>query len=468
MLAASFCTLAPQQVGGERTNMNSTVADGDEVQEYDDLAGFSPVDSSSVWEVCGGADDFAVVKEEFVESCHNWCNPWGSPMMQSPMQPVPVLKSSGSRRSIRDILREVMVSEETLQCAVARLGGGAQGLQVLMDHVHFWASEPRDADVPATIRQGILDLASRGMGVREPACSGAAYTRALRKSHMVRQRGNPTRAQRGHHSKSQCGHQSRPWRTGARQQSWLHELEPELGSANGKGYEFLFQKELRASDVSSLGRIVLPKKDAERHLPFLMVREGVMLTLEDYHSGTFWTVRYRFWPNNKSRMYLLENIGGFVTYHRLQEGDLLLCYRNAQGGYVIRGQKVPRSVKASAKGSLSSKGAHAKTTETKSTMNSAAMPPTAEAMEGGQSTTTGTTDSTSFDSLECTLRELSDGFEDGYGATQQMDYRDSAYEDGGCKPPLLHDSSFDPVMAMLSVSNVKQRYMDGEEFLKPE
>jgi hypothetical protein len=26
-----------------------------------------------------------------------------------------------------------------------------------------------------------------------------------------------------------------------------------------QGYEFLFQKELRASDVSSLGRIVLPK-----------------------------------------------------------------------------------------------------------------------------------------------------------------------------------------------------------------
>jgi hypothetical protein len=112
-----------------------------------------------VWQVCGGADDFGAVKEEFVESRANW-GPWGSPM-QSPMQPVPVLKC-GSRRSIRDILREVTVSAETLQCAVARLGGGAQGLQVLMDHVHFWASEPRDADVPATIRQGILDLASRG------------------------------------------------------------------------------------------------------------------------------------------------------------------------------------------------------------------------------------------------------------------------------------------------------------------
>jgi hypothetical protein len=47
VLAASFCTPAPQQVGVERTNMNSTVADVDDVQEYDDLADFSPVDSSS-------------------------------------------------------------------------------------------------------------------------------------------------------------------------------------------------------------------------------------------------------------------------------------------------------------------------------------------------------------------------------------------------------------------------------------
>lgn len=32
--------------------------------------------------------------------------------------------------------------------------------------------------------------------------------------------------------------------------------------AIGQGFQFLFQKELRASDVSSLGRIILPKVDA--------------------------------------------------------------------------------------------------------------------------------------------------------------------------------------------------------------
>ncbi|KAH8948767.1 hypothetical protein BDL97_11G111000 [Sphagnum fallax] len=73
---------------------------------------------------------------------------------------------------------------------------------------------------------------------------------------------------------------------------------------------FLLHKELRPSDVSNLGRIVLPKKEAEHHLPFLAAREGQSIAMEDFDSGKIWTFRYRFWPNNKSRMYLLEITGG--------------------------------------------------------------------------------------------------------------------------------------------------------------
>ena len=122
---------------------------------------------SAVWEVCAGTEDFGTVdfstaiKDEFIDSCPNGPSfgednssplPWGFSV-----QPVPTLKSS-NKCSIRDnVLREVMVSEETLQSAVARLGGGAQGLKVLMDHVPYWASESHDADVAATIRKGIVD-----------------------------------------------------------------------------------------------------------------------------------------------------------------------------------------------------------------------------------------------------------------------------------------------------------------------
>jgi len=64
-----------------------------------------------------------------------------------------------SKRTFGDILRGVKVREDTLQCAVARLGGGTRGLQVLMEYVKFWALKSRDdEDATATIRRGIVDL----------------------------------------------------------------------------------------------------------------------------------------------------------------------------------------------------------------------------------------------------------------------------------------------------------------------
>ena len=99
----------------------------------------------------------------------------------------------------------------------------------------------------------------------------------------------------------------------------------------------LLQKELRPSDVGNLGRIILPKvslrvwdksvnrmlvvshlcrfhygagflwnrpelrifllvsqKEAEMHLPFLAVREGISLQMEDFDTGVCWSIRYRW------------------------------------------------------------------------------------------------------------------------------------------------------------------------------
>ncbi|KAM6573106.1 hypothetical protein CsatA_017186 [Cannabis sativa] len=44
---------------------------------------------------------------------------------------------------------------------------------------------------------------------------------------------------------------------------------------------FLFQKELRNSDVSSLRRMILPKKAAEAHLPVLESKEGIVINMDD-------------------------------------------------------------------------------------------------------------------------------------------------------------------------------------------
>lgn len=105
--------------------------------------------------------------------------------------------------------------------------------------------------------------------------------------------------------------------------------------------QFLLQKELKPSDVGSLGRIILPKRQAEEKLPHLDAKEGLTLSFEDLQTSQIWNLRFRFWPNNKTRMYLLESTGNFVRSHHLQEGDYIVLYRNrATGKFMINGRKV--------------------------------------------------------------------------------------------------------------------------------
>ncbi|KAF8108146.1 hypothetical protein N665_0114s0037 [Sinapis alba] len=103
---------------------------------------------------------------------------------------------------------------------------------------------------------------------------------------------------------------------------------------------FLFQKELKNSDVSSLRRMILPKKAAEAHLPALEYKEGIPLEMEDLDGLHVWTFKYRFWPNNNSRMYVLENTGDFVNTHRVQPGDFIMLYQYLDSyNYVIQAKK---------------------------------------------------------------------------------------------------------------------------------
>ncbi|XP_021756065.1 B3 domain-containing transcription factor FUS3-like [Chenopodium quinoa] len=100
---------------------------------------------------------------------------------------------------------------------------------------------------------------------------------------------------------------------------------------------FLFQKQLQNSDVSTLRRMVLPKKAAESHLPHLETKEGIFISMDDMDGMHVWNFKYRFWPNNNSRMYVLENTGDFVTAHRLQVGDFIMVYQDIINlNYVIQ------------------------------------------------------------------------------------------------------------------------------------
>ncbi|CAI8612616.1 unnamed protein product [Vicia faba] len=120
-------------------------------------------------------------------------------------------------------------------------------------------------------------------------------------------------------------------------------LDKKQGWKPEKNLKFLLQKVLKQSDVGSLGRIVLPKKEAETHLPELEARDGITITMEDIGTSRVWNMRYsiRYWPNNKSRMYLLENTGDFVKANGLQEGDFIVLYSDVKcGKFMIRGVKV--------------------------------------------------------------------------------------------------------------------------------
>ncbi|XP_038997810.1 B3 domain-containing transcription factor FUS3-like [Hibiscus syriacus] len=107
-----------------------------------------------------------------------------------------------------------------------------------------------------------------------------------------------------------------------------------------KRLRFLFQKELKNSDVSSLRRMILPKRAAEAHLPALDSKEGIRITMDDLDGLHVWSFKYRFWPNNNSRMYVLENTGEFVSTHGLQLGDFIMLYQDSQNqNYVIQAKK---------------------------------------------------------------------------------------------------------------------------------
>ncbi|KAL5058827.1 hypothetical protein RYX36_030431 [Vicia faba] len=82
-----------------------------------------------------------------------------------------------------------------------------------------------------------------------------------------------------------------------------------------KRLSFLFQKELKNSDVSSLRRMVLPKKAAEAFLPALDSKEGILINMDDID-------------------------GDFVNAHCLRNGDTIVVYQdNESHNYVIEAKK---------------------------------------------------------------------------------------------------------------------------------
>lgn len=91
--------------------------------------------------------------------------------------------------------------------------------------------------------------------------------------------------------------------------------------------EWLFEKAVTPSDVGKLHRMVIPKKQAELHLPLPSesASEGVTLSFED-GAGRVWRFRYCFWSSSQSYV-LTKGWSRFVKEKKLKAGDIVSFQR---------------------------------------------------------------------------------------------------------------------------------------------
>ncbi|OMO83005.1 hypothetical protein CCACVL1_11620 [Corchorus capsularis] len=98
----------------------------------------------------------------------------------------------------------------------------------------------------------------------------------------------------------------------------------------------LFEKVLSHSDAGRIGRLVLPKACAEAYFPPISQSEGVPLRIQDV-KGKEWMFQFRFWPNNNSRMYVLEGVTPCIQSMQLRAGDTVTFSRIDPGGKLVMG-----------------------------------------------------------------------------------------------------------------------------------
>ncbi|XP_051130531.1 B3 domain-containing transcription repressor VAL2 isoform X2 [Andrographis paniculata] len=112
----------------------------------------------------------------------------------------------------------------------------------------------------------------------------------------------------------------------------------------------LFEKVLSASDAGRIGRLVLPKACAEAYFPPISQPEGLPLRIQDV-KGKEWIFQFRFWPNNNSRMYVLEGVTPCIQSMQLQAGDTVTFSRMDPDGKLLMGFRKASSSISVQKGS---------------------------------------------------------------------------------------------------------------------
>ncbi|XWS74447.1 hypothetical protein CRYUN_Cryun02cG0216900 [Craigia yunnanensis] len=74
----------------------------------------------------------------------------------------------------------------------------------------------------------------------------------------------------------------------------------------------------------------------QAYFPSISQSEGLPLRIQDV-KGKEWTFQFRFWPNNNSRMYVLEGVTPCIQSMQLQAGDTVTFSRIDPGGKLVMG-----------------------------------------------------------------------------------------------------------------------------------
>ncbi|XP_057828650.2 B3 domain-containing transcription repressor VAL2 isoform X2 [Cryptomeria japonica] len=120
---------------------------------------------------------------------------------------------------------------------------------------------------------------------------------------------------------------------------WPRSTDQELQQISGDSNSVitpLFEKMLSASDAGRIGRLVLPKACAEAYFPPISQPEGLPIRIQDA-KGKDWVFQFRFWPNNNSRMYVLEGVTPCIQSMQLQAGDTVTFSRIDPEGKLVMG-----------------------------------------------------------------------------------------------------------------------------------
>ncbi|KAJ8761370.1 hypothetical protein K2173_001500 [Erythroxylum novogranatense] len=141
---------------------------------------------------------------------------------------------------------------------------------------------------------------------------------------------------------------------------WPRFTDEELQQISGNSNSVitpLFEKMLSASDAGRIGRLVLPKKCAEAYFPPISQPEGLPLKVQD-SKGKDWVFQFRFWPNNNSRMYVLEGVTPCIQSMKLQAGDIVTFSRMEPEGKLVMGFRKASTAPSSDQDNETSKAAN--------------------------------------------------------------------------------------------------------------